>query len=458
MRPVARALALAAGWAALVAPAALLIAPAALRGQEVAGDATADAARPIALDEAVRLAQHNAPLSVQARGQLRTASAQVRSAYASFLPNFTVSLGGVRQFAADRTRINPQTGITETLPSEPWSYSNGLALSVELFDGGRRFFDVGASKANVSAADANDVLQRFRIALDVKQQFYNVLAAREREAAARAQLEQATQQLRAATARVAAGAATKSDSLRSVILVGDAQLAALTAQNDLRVANAALTRLVGSTAVVTAAPSDTLDPSVGAPLDSAALLSLAERGPVVAQAEGSLAAARAQRRAARAPYLPTISVNYTRNGSGFDARYGFGNDPFLYQGSLRLSVSYPLFNQLTREEQVVRSDVAEDNAAAALRDARLQARQSLTQFLGALRTAEQRVQIQLASVAAAEEDLRVQQQRYALGASTLLDQLTSQTQLNQARAALIQARYDARVARAQIEALVGREL
>jgi outer membrane protein len=36
--------------------------------------------------------------------------------------------------------------------------------------------------------------------------------------------------------------------------------------------------------------------------------------------------------------------------------------------------------------------------------------------------------------------------------------LTSQTTLNQARLALIQARFDARIARAQIEALIGREL
>jgi outer membrane protein len=68
------------------------------------------------------------------------------------------------------------------------------------------------------------------------------------------------------------------------------------------------------------------------------------------------------------------------------------------------------------------------------------------------------VDAQAASVEAAEEDLRVQQRRYDLGASTLLDLLTSQSQLNQARQALIQARYDQRVARAQIEALVGQSL
>ena len=68
------------------------------------------------------------------------------------------------------------------------------------------------------------------------------------------------------------------------------------------------------------------------------------------------------------------------------------------------------------------------------------------------------MQVQLAAVAASEEDLRVQQQRYGLGASTLLDLLTSQTQLNQARQALIQARLDGRIARAQLSSLVGREL
>ena len=45
-----------------------------------------------------------------------------------------------------------------------------------------------------------------------------------------------------------------------------------------------------------------------------------------------------------------------------------------------------------------------------------------------------------------------------LGASTLLDVLTSQSTLDAARLALIQARQDFRVARAQLESLVGKEL
>ena len=84
--------------------------------------------------------------------------------------------------------------------------------------------------------------------------------------------------------------------------------------------------------------------------------------------------------------------------------------------------------------------------------------QSLGQAITALRTAQQQIVLQQQSVAAAEEDLRVQQERYQLGVSTLLDVLTSQNQLNQATLALVQARFSARTARAQLEQLVGRDL
>jgi len=66
--------------------------------------------------------------------------------------------------------------------------------------------------------------------------------------------------------------------------------------------------------------------------------------------------------------------------------------------------------------------------------------------------------MQAATVSAAEEDLRVQEERYGIGASTILDVLTSQTELDAARRDLIRSRYDLRVAKAEIESLIGSEL
>ena len=121
-------------------------------------------------------------------------------------------------------------------------------------------------------------------------------------------------------------------------------------------------------------------------------------------------------------------------------------------------MNFPVFNGLQREQQVVQASIAEQNAEAGLRDARLNARQVMIQQLGTLRTAEARVEIQVQSVLAGEEDLRVQQERYNLGAGTLLDLIASQSTLIAARQSLIQARLDARTAKAQIEALLGRTL
>ncbi len=426
----------------------LLAAPIALAAQQPGGDG----ARPIALDEAVHQAQRNAPAAVTARNALRTTAAAVRTAYAQYLPSLSVSGSGSRQGGETffQGQLVPYKG-------SPWSFSRGMSANLELFDGGRRWFNLRAAEANVDAADASETSQRYNIALQVKQQYFAVLAARESEAAARRQLEQATEQLKSSTAKVRAGAATKSDSLRSAIQVGNARLAMLTAQNNLRVANAGLSRLVGASDVVTAMPADTAEMG-RIVLDSAQLTAMALDGPSVRQAEAALTAARASKKAAKTPYMPTINSSYSLSGNNTSDTFDWGSGRIPKQNSLRFSLNFPLFNNLSREENVMRTTVAEDNAVAALRDAKLAQQQSLVQYLGAFRTAEERVAIQLSSVAAAEEDLRVQQQRYNLGASVLLDLLTSQTTLDQARASLIQARYDARIAKAQVEALVGRDL
>lgn len=437
------------------AAAAAALAIASSMGAQAPAPSTADSMRTIALPDAIALARLNAPAAVQARGQLRTSESAVRTAWGAFVPDLTFSLSQTQQSGQRFDTFRNQV-VTAT---QPWSYRAGFGTNVQLFDGGRRLAQLRANRAQVTAAEANETAQEYNIALDVKTAYANVLAARESEAAARAELEQAEAQLAASVTRVRAGVATVSDSLRSEIQVGNARLALRTAQNNLLVASASLTRLVGADSLVTARGSDTLE-LAPLTLDSASLVSLARSGPAVQQAQMNLRAAEAGVGSARASYLPTLSMSYSYNGQGTNP-YGFSGDTtkqFLYGSALSLSVNFPIFNNFTREDQMLRARVSEDNATAQLRDARLAAQQSLIQQFGALRTAEERVRIQQQSVLAAQEDLRVQQQRYGVGASTLLDVLTSQSQLNQARAALIQARQDYRIARAQIEAIVGRDL
>jgi len=414
-----------------------------------------DSARKISLDEAIRMAQLNSPQAIQAEGTERTSKAAKVSAIGAILPSASLSAGRTIQFGGGQTRIN-QNGEQVTVASDPVN-STGLNLNMTLFDGGQRLYNLRTAKSQIEAAEANRVAVKYNVALDVKQQYYAVLAAIESEDAARLQMAQASEQFKTSIAKVRAGVATRSDSLRGVIQVGNAQLALINAQSSKEAADASLTRLVGSEVPVTADPKS-IQENLAALPDSAELAALAKNGPAVEQARANLDAAEESRKASKATYLPSLSASYSRSGSGTDPRFGLGNDPFSYNGRLSFSLSYPIFNNFNREEQVVRARVAEVNAQATLRDTQLAAQESLTQNIGALRGASQRVAVQVASVAAAEEDVRVQQQRYNIGASTLLDLITSQAALATAQQALIQARYDYRIARAQLEALIGREL
>jgi outer membrane protein len=428
----------------------LLIAPAVLLAQQ---PAAADAGfKPVSLQDAVALAQQNAPSAVQARGAIENAENSVSTTRLQMFPTLSASMSHSR--GSGQTN-DPTTGAIVTRVNKP-VYSDGLSLSYTLFDGGKRIYDLRSRRADLAAAEVSESATKFNLALQVKQQYFAILAAREAEAAARLALDLAQQQLDASSARVRAGAAIISDSLRSFVAVGNAKLTVMTAQNNVRNASLALTRLTGSQELITATDDSTS--FVIAPIDSVAVVATALGGPTVREAEANLNASRAAVSSAKTAYFPSITTSYGYSGSGGDWAYGVGGGNLLYSKSLRFSLNYSLWDGRNRSAAIDRAEVTLASSEASLRDARLLAQQNILQQLATLRTAEERIRIQQLSVQAAQEDLRVQQQRYSLGSSTQLEVTTSVNALNSARQALIQARLDYRTARAQIEAIIGQDL
>jgi len=125
---------------------------------------------------------------------------------------------------------------------------------------------------------------------------------------------------------------------------------------------------------------------------------------------------------------------------------------------MTFNLNYPLWNGYQRESQLVAARVNMENAEANVRDQRLLAKQNLTTQLNSFRTAMQQIELQQLQIRASEENLRVVTRQYSLGTKQLLDLLTAQTSLDNARNGLITARQSARIAKANIEALIGRDL
>jgi outer membrane protein len=293
--------------------------------------------------------------------------------------------------------------------------------------------------------------------LNVKTAYNSILAAKESETAARAQLALAEQQLATAVAKVKAGSATVSDSLRNIVTVGNARLAILNAQTNARNASATLTRYVGTPYMVTALVSDTVDRPLP-PIDSVAIMQMALDGPNIRQYRAQVTSTAAAQRSVKTQYLPTVNASLGYNGNGVSSIYGLNDNPFPFSKSVSISANYQIFNRFQRENNMAAAQIANANAEANLRDQRLLVQANVITQLGALRNAEETIRVQQTNVRAAEEDLRVQQQRYTLGAGLLIDVLTSQSSLITARQSLITARLNYRNARAQIEAIIGQDL
>jgi outer membrane protein len=415
--------------------------------------ADADNARPISIDDAVRLAVQYSPLTVGTRNGERSGEAGVAFAKYQFLPSATLNYSANNQGGTQFVQ-----GVPVAISGVPWSYSRNISSNLTVFDGGAHWYNYKAAGANLDAAVASDVSQRYGVALSVKVQYFAILAAREQESAARRQLEEAQQALQVSAAKMLAGAATRADSLTAALGVGTAQLAIITAHNLLLNADAALTRLVASPVPVTAFAADTLD--VGRiDVDEGSLTKMALEGPAVRAAAAAYSASQATHKSTTTAYYPQISANatYGQNPKATQG-YEFGGGPTTTSTRFGISASYNIFNNYAREQTLILARIAEDNAQASLRDTKFLAQQNLTTYLVNYQTAQQTIALQLLQIQSATENLRVQQQRYNIGTALQVDVTTAQAALDLARFNLISARLNARTAKANIEALIGKDL
>ena len=407
----------------------------------------------VTLDDAIRLAQKAQPSVVQARGAARNAQAQVRSSTGAYLPNLNATTSGSRDYS-ERPTTNSSSGSVQSGSTNNLSF--GLNASVDLFTGFRRGADSRAAKATRTAADASLTDAESQAALTATQQFFDALSAQQLVRVREASVTQAEEQLKLSIAKLHVGSATRSDSLRSLVNLGTAQLALVSAQSSVAGTQATLGRTLGLDGRV-AAVDDSAFYSFVLTVDTAELQQEAmAHSPAAQAAEASAVAARAQVASAKSTYWPTVALSGSTNWSGSN---NTNPDYQLFaRRSIALGLSWPIFNRFQREQTIVNRQSSADAADATAADTRRQVQAAVTTQAADLEAARVRIEISRTSVEAAAEDLRVVQERYRVGAATILDVLTSQSALAQAQVDAVTARFDYLKAKAQIEALIGRHL
>ncbi len=406
-----------------------------------AQQAPSDSVRIVSLQEAIRLATERNPLAVQAASQTSSARADLLQARGALLPS--VTLNGIYSNSSNQ-RFDQATG---QLTSQ--SYTSQLQTSYEVFGGGRRLAQLRGAGADVDAALAQERAQGFQVALATTTLFFQAAAASDILAAARQRLDRANQQLSFARTRLELGTATTSDELRAQIEVGNAQLAVVDAEAALRTSTLALGRQIGEEGEVVPAPSSLPATPPTLPPTETLVQQALHGAPSVVAAEATLKSRSANKLAALTPYVPSVRVT-----GGYDW-FSYQFPPHQQSWSLRLTASLPVFNGFQREAALSRAQAQQRVAEAQNRDAQLGARVQVESAVADIAAAGRRVEISANSLSLAQEDLRVQEERYQIGASTILDLQTSQVALADAEVAAVRARQDLGTATARLEAILG---
>lgn len=397
-----------------------------------------DATKVYTLAELVDLAQSHNPETRVAWDAAKARAARLGIARAAFLPTITsVALAEtVRQASLIGEYFHRQTlGVFEPV----------LHVEYLVFDYGNRSGGVDAAKAKLLAADLafNDTHRK--IVFQVASSYYSLLNARGEREAAEVSLKNAQMVEEDAENRLANGLATKPDQL-------EATAARAQADYDLQAALGAEEISAGNLATAMGLPANThleVQPIAELPLpaemkdsvDREMDRAFAER-PDLLQQLARVRAANASIRQARSSYFPTLS--FTGDG---DLARAYGQQDLLpgsyAQGevwNVGLDLRWTLFDGTRREHEVAQA-VAEKRAAEAEVDAlRDQIENEVWAAYSDMKVALRQQQSAAALLAASEQSFEAAHESYGYGVRSLLDVVSAQRALAQARSEDVLAR------------------
>ena len=328
-----------------------------------------------------------------------------------------------------------------------------LGARYDLFTGGARIFDMKGSAARVEGARAGELQARFETALGTEADYYEVIAQTELLRVAQERTARAEQQLDIARARVLSGAAVQTDSLQLLLELTRAQVEELQQDASVKVSRLQLGRRIGHSGPADAAPLDTL-PARQLPIsETDAYREALTESPRVGVVQAEARVADAFFKSERSSYLPTLSL--FGQWAGWD-------DQVIPDATTRttygLSLNFPLWDGANREIRVYRANTLRQVAEATRLDAEREVGRNIVAAYQAYDAARASAELAARAVIVARENLRVQQERYQAGATTILDLLVAQVDLTEAEAGLVQARFTTRLALAGVEAILGRRM
>lgn len=416
---------------------------------------------PMSLNDAVHLAL-NQNQSIAASGAARkAANARIAEARSGNLPKVNYSESWARsdnpvfvfsslltehQFGDQNFQIGPLNR-----PDFLNNFQSQVTADQTLYDAGQTKHTVRSAELTRDITTEEGRRAQMEVIAGVIRSYYDALLSAEQLSATSQAIRSAEADLERALSVRNAGMSTDVDVLSIRVHLAGVHEQQIRRQADLDVARAALNDGLGlplDTPHSLATPLAPLNLPEGILADYEKN-ALAER-PEARQVKLATSLAQNQTATAHSNLLPQVSAH-----AAFEADrqrfYDRGGANWLVSIGLRWNL-FNGFNDKARIEESTfalrRSEAQEQSASSAIR---LQVRRAYAD----LRAAQQRIEVAKASIAEAEESLRITQNRYEAGFSTVTDLLRTETAVLEAKTRHLAAIHDQRVAAAALELAAG---
>jgi outer membrane protein len=388
---------------------------------------------PISLKQAVRIALEKNPQRKAALADTQAASANVIAARAGLLPRVTFSETATRGndpvyvFGSKlrQQRFGPSDLLFSSLntPGPYGNFSTRLGATWNLFDSFASWRAVTRAERMKDAAGEQLVRSDQEIIFRVVDSYYAVLLARKRLAVDEQSLKTAQSILDQSKNRYESGLVVESDLLSAQVRFAARQEELIRAQNDLSLARAQLSISMGLPAESEYDPAGALAeknlPAVS--LEEAEKQSLKLR-PDLKQIRSEESAQNQSLQIAKSSFGPRVNAfgGWETDNPTFLA--GGGGNNWL----AGIDVQFDLFQGGAKRAELSRERALQDKVAAAkdmASDAiRLEVRRAYYQ----MDSARRQIEVARAAIAQAQESLRINQNRYDSGLSTISDLLAAE--------------------------------
>lgn len=414
----------------------------------------------LSLPQALQLAVQHNPTLQSSREDVKVSDAQKDISRAAFFPRidasetythttqpsraFGILLDQGRFTAADFaiSHLN-NPGVTE-------NFQSVLSFTHPVYNGGRDILNMEISEVGQTVSAEGLESTRQAILFGVTRAYFNLALAKFSLTIAREAVQIAKTNSKQIAIRYRDGVVIKSDLLQAQVRLADHRQEEIHAEQKVQVAGLTLRHAIGVDYDVDV--SETLRYTPYSSLDLKGLTATAlESRPDYRKIIAQLQQADLAVHLAQSVYLPNLNLqaNYALNNTA----------PFSPNGSNNYSVfgvlSVNLFHGLSDAAEIRKARAQAEQSRQLLEAKRRNIEVEVVDASSQMISASERLKVAEQAIEQAEENLRILRNRYTEGLAPVLDLLTAELVLNQAKRNRMHALYDFRISRARLDFTTG---